>query len=376
MSTGIVTQCRIWVIGLLLTGIVFLTGCRDTIDLPEIVPGEDLTHITYKPVSYTPVIPEGFPMLEQPFDNMMTVDGIALGRKLFFDPILSIDSTISCASCHNPQRLFTDGVGVSHGVAGNTIRSSMSLVNIGFHYNGLFWDGRSATLEQQALLPVEDPVEMGESWINVVNKLKHHDTYPGDFRKAFGIENSNQITKELAAKAIAQFERSLISAGNSKFDRFVRGEVFLEDDEFNGYIMFFDLRPAELPDAECGHCHSSSLMMVEGFFNNGLQSSTDFQGFADKGRGAVTGVTSENGLFKAPSLRNIAITGPYMHDGSLKTLEDVVAHYSSGGKSSPNKNSLIYNLNLSEQHQKELISFLHTLTDSADIQNPAFQNPF
>lgn len=358
---------------LLLSVFYLISGCNDTI---EISAGRDLTHVSYQPVLYTPFIPDGLPALEQPFDNMLTVDGIALGRRIFFDPILSIDSTISCASCHKPELAFTDGVAISQGVNGTTDRSSMSLINIGFHHNGLFWDGRAHTLEEQALIPVEDPIEMGETWTNVVQKFQTHPTYPELFRKAFGIENSSQITKEQVAKALAQFQRSLISKGNSKFDKFIRGEIFLEDNEFNGYIMYFDLRPAELPDAECAHCHNQPLLMVEGFFNNGIQSSVDFMGFLDNGRGAVTNIISENGLFKAPSLRNIALTAPYMHDGRFNTLEEVVDHYSSGGQFSPNKSSLIYKLSMNASHKADLIAFLHTLTDTSDIHNPDFQSPF
>lgn len=357
---------------LLFTGFGLLS-CHDTINSPDT--GDDLTHIPFEPVIFMPEVPENFPALEQPSDNLMTVDGIRLGRKLFYDPILSIDSTVSCASCHQPSGSFTDNLAISPGVAGNTSRSSMSLINIGFHYHGLFWDGRSASLEAQALIPVEDPIEMGENWDNVELKLKAHKDYPEDFRRAFGISNSSEITSELAAKALAQFERSLISGGNTRYDRFIRGEILLEENEYNGYLMFFD-KDQSIPDAECGHCHNEPLFATNDYFNNGLQESPDLFGFPDKGLGLFSGKPSDNGKFKAPSLRNLAFTAPYMHDGQFSTLEEVVEHYNSGGKPSPNKNALIYPLNLTESQKSDLIAFILTLTDTSFNSNPDYQNPF
>src|SRR5688572_22479524 len=270
----------------LITVSTLFTRCHDSIDFPD--PGDkDLTDIPYQPVPYMFQLPAGFPALEQPADNPMTIDGIHLGRKLFYDPILSIDSTISCGSCHRQSGSFTDQLAFSEGVAGLSTRSSMSLINIGFHYHGLFWDGRSSSLEAQALEPVENPVEMGESWDNVERKLRTHPDYPEDFRKAFGIERSSEITRELAARAIGQFERSLISGGNTRFDRFARGEIFLTENEYNGYLMFFDFDPS-IPDAECAHCHNAPLFATSDYFNNGLQESADLIGFPDKGLGLFT----------------------------------------------------------------------------------------
>lgn len=362
-----------YITSLLLTGICFIQ-CHDTIEVNDTLE-KDLTHIQYNPVHFTPIIPYGYPALEQPTDNFMTLEGIQLGRKLFYDPILSVDSTISCSSCHQQNGSFTDKTSFSTGVAGTTTRSSMSLIDIGFHYHGLFWDGRAATLEQQALVPVENPVEMGENWDNVVKKLKEHPDYPADFRRSFGIEGSSEITKELAAKAMAQFQRSLISGGNSKYDRFDRDEIFLDENETNGFLMFFDFDPA-LPDAECSHCHNAPLFATNDYFNNGLQEAADFNSFADNGLGLFTGKLTDNGLFKAPSLRNLAFTAPYMHDGRFETLEEVVDHYNSGGHNSPNKNALLRPLNLNESQKADLIAFLMTLTDSSALTNVAFKSPF
>lgn len=354
--------------------VIGLLGCTDTISNP-IDPEDDLTSIPYTPVPYNPTIPEGFPALEQPADNRMTHDGIRLGRKLFFDPILSIDSTISCSSCHLPEQSFTDGTAFSTGVNGTTPRSSMSLINVGFHPRGFFWDGRSQTLEDQAHLPVEDPIEMGEMWEHVVDKLKAHPDYPADFRKAFGIESKTMINRDLATKAIAQFERSIISGGNTRYDRFIRGEIFLDDNEYNGYLMYFDFDPT-IPDAECGHCHNSPMFSSTDFFNNGIQASPDLMGFADAGLGKITGFPSDNGKFKAPTLRNIELTAPYMHAGQFETLEEVINHYNSGGLNSPNKSPLIRPLNLTETEKSDLLAFILTLTDTTVLTNPAYQSPF
>lgn len=167
-----------------------LTQCHDDMDNPP-KPDGDLTDIPYNPVFYNPIIPPGFPALEQPADNTMTNAGIWLGRKLFFDPILSIDSTVACASCHKPAGSFTDNLELSNGVNhGVTVRGAMSLINVGFHYNGFFWDGRAHTLEEQALLPVEVLAEMGETWTNVEKKLKQHSLYPEEFRKALALKMS------------------------------------------------------------------------------------------------------------------------------------------------------------------------------------------
>ena len=346
-------------------------GCHDTIDAP---PG-DLTSIPYHPVPFQVQLPQDFPALEQPQDNMMTVDGIQLGRKLFYDPILSVDSTVSCSSCHQQHLSFTDGLEASKGVAGLTKRSSPSLINIGLDYHGLFWDGHANTLEQQSLLPIEDPIEMANTWENVEQKLRTHPNYPADFRKAFGIENVSEIDRQLAAKAISQFVRTIVTTDNSRYDRALRGEIVLEENEYNGYLMFFNLDP-NLPDAQCGHCHNAPLLATNDYFNNGLQEAETLESIPDKGRGLITGDPADNGKFKAPTLRNITLTAPYMHDGRFKTLPEVLDHYASGGKNSPNKSTFMYNLHLTESEKADIISFLETLTDTSVLSNPAYKSPF
>ena len=344
---------------------------------PPVTDTKDLSDISYSPVAVE--LPDVFPLpvMDIPVDNPLTEAGVELGRFLFFDPILSGNEKMACADCHFPQSGFTDNLSVSTGTDGIAgLRSSMSLVNAGYSTKGLFWDGRIKTLEEQALLPVEDVIELHNEWESVVEKMQIHNDYPTRFRKAFGINTTDEITKELAVKAIAQFERSLISF-NSKYDRVVRNEEFFEEDELTGFELFFD-EPNGLPDAECGHCHNAPLFTVNQYFNNGIDSVGSLEDFKDKGLGAITNNPFDNGKFRAPSLRNIALTAPYMHDGRFQTLEEVIDHYNEGAHFADNIDPLIKTrgLGLSEQNKKELIAFLHALTDTSFVNNPAYQNPF
>ncbi|MDX1684200.1 MAG: cytochrome c peroxidase [Saprospiraceae bacterium] len=341
--------------------------------------GVDLTNISYDPQPYDVELPDYFPDLYSPSDNPLTYDGVQLGRHLFYDPILSADSTMSCSSCHEPGLAFTDGLATSTGIDGIAgRRSSMSLINIGFFGNKLFWDGRSPSLEHQALQPVEDPIELHETWPNVERKLRSNERYRELFRKAFGIEYSGEITKELAGKAIAQFERILVST-NSRFDRERQGKTFFTSEEQDGFDMFFDDSGSGLPEAECGHCHNFPLFTTFEFFNNGLDSVSSLEDYEDKGLGEVTMYRFDNGKFKAPTLRNIELTAPYMHDGRFETLEEVLDHYATGGHPSPNVDPLVAaagTRNLSEGQKRSIIAFLRTLTDTSYLQNPDVLSPF
>jgi cytochrome c peroxidase len=330
----------------------------------------DLSQIEYKPTEYKPKYPDYFPQLVSPNDNVLTEEGIALGRSLFFDKRLSKNNSMSCASCHEPKKGFTDGRASSPGVDGILgKRSSMSLLNIGFMKNGMFWDGRVSSLEDQALLPVEDPIELHTTWPEVIEKLKKDNDYPILFREAFGIKSKKEISKELAVKALAQYQRILISS-NSKFDRIKRGEDFFTDLELMGFSLYTDVPGDDLADAECHHCHQLDLATSDAFFNNGLQDAPTINDFIDKGKGGATNQILENGKMKAATLRNIALTAPYMHDGRFKTLEEVIDHYNSGGKYSPNKDALIRNLGLKPIEKRALIAFLNTLTDTSYLTNP------
>lgn len=337
--------------------------------------GVDLTDIPYSPESYNLEVPDYIPNYINPEDNPLTVDGIRLGQHLFYDPVLSIDSTVSCSSCHDPRKSFTDGLTFSIGVEGQTPRSSMALINTAFLANGLFWDGRSMTLEHQALLPVEDPIEMNETWANVEKKLRKSELYQTLFRKAFGINNSEEIDRTLVAKSLAQFQRIVISL-DSKFDRVEYGNTAAyTNDELEGRDMYFDA-DILLPDAECAHCHPGPLLTTNTYFNNGIEQVEDLEGFPDKGYGEVTGILFDNGKFRAPTLRNIALTAPYMHDGRFETLEEVVDHYNSGGHFAANLDPLIQPLGLTDSQKENIVKFLHTFTDTSYLSNPLIINPF
>lgn len=350
---------------------IFLLACtREEADM------NDLLGEPYQPTAVTIDLAPPFPKMEFPADNPLTEEGIALGRRLFYDPILSVDSTISCSSCHHLASSFTDNKSISFGVdqtPGN--RSSMSLLNIGYHYKGFFWDGRSKTLEAQALIPVEDPLEMKETWPNVIEKLKRHKTYPILFRKAFGILDRDSIQKELVVKAIAQFERTLISSGTSKYDLVKKGLATFTEDEAIGEDLFFDIT-IDVKDAECGNCHSGVLFTSLQYANNALDEITDINDFEDKGLGQITNDIYDNGKFKIPGLRNIALTAPYMHDGRFETLEEVLDHYNMGGHPSPTVDPIIRPLNLTDLEKQQIIAFMHTLTDTAFVQNESFSNPW
>ncbi len=367
---------------ILLAFSLFVFACGDDDTVPSGPKEGDLTNIPYAPTSYNLTMPPGFPAMIIPADNPMTAEGIDLGRRLFYDPILSVDSTLSCAGCHKLEYSFNDNKPISPGVQnlmGN--RSSMTLMNVGFFENGLFWDGRVSTLEEQALHPVENPVEMAEIWDNAEVKLQRHKDYPALFRKAFGIENKADITRELAAKAIAQFERTLISS-NSRFDKKIYQndpDPFLFSDlEIDGYAIYFDDLTNTAKGGHCAHCHDGGpLLTSDKYFNNAIENVATLDDFPDKGLGAVTGKRTDNGKFRAPSLRNIELTAPYMHDGRFQTLEEVVDHYNSGGHWVENVNSQsVTQLNLTPYEKQALVAFLKTFTDTTFFSNPAFQNPF
>jgi len=361
-------------------------------DIPRCTPNEDLTSIEYKPIKKELVIPRMFQPVNQPPDNEMTVAGVLLGRHLFFDPILSADSTMSCGSCHGVDGNYTDNLAISKGIDGIAgKRSSMPLVDLIYAEKGLFWDGRVSTLEEQALLPVEDPIELHDTWENVEEKLRSDPKYPRMFRKAFGINESCDISKELASKAIAQFERSLISMGNSKFDRvFYYNDGFLSESAQRGSFFFFDQDDAGefVPDAECFHCHNAPLFtdLNNPYRNNGLTFFTDDTALSleDKGRYEVTKDINDIALFKIPTLRNIEFSAPYMHDGRFATLEEVLDHYLCGVKQSPTLDVLMTNhcdpedevTFIDAQGKKDIIAFLKTLSDTTFFNNPDYQSPY
>ncbi|WP_317129264.1 cytochrome-c peroxidase [Cognatitamlana onchidii] len=299
------------------------------------------------------------------------MEGIALGEKLFFDPVLSIDNSISCADCHAPEFAFSDNRQFSEGVNGTQgNRNSMPLFNLAWNYDEhFFWDGNTFSLEHQAFVPVTDSTEMKSTWIDVQNKLQNHPEYPTLFENAFG---SSNIDSTRIAKAIAQFERTLISS-NSKFDQFLLGETDLSPQEQNGFSIFMDEARGD-----CFHCHGSDknpLWTDNIFHNNGLDET-----FTDLGLGRVTGDPADNGKFKTPSLRNLAYTAPYMHDGRFATIDEVINHYSEGLKNSATIDPLMKKVGqggvgLTTSDKADLKAFLLSLSDYDFINNPAFLNP-
>lgn len=335
--------------------------------------------VEYSQTPYTLDIPSHFPDMNIPEDNPMTVEGVELGRKLFYEEMLSGDNTMSCASCHSPQHAFTDPNKYSTGIDGiQGTRNSMALINLGWQ-TSYFWDGRAKTLEEQILEPVPNPIEMHQSWKDAVNKLNSSVNYRNMFFKAFG-ETGIDSTK--VAKAIAQFLRTMIS-GTSKYDVMYKYEFSMPltsyeqqilgqvtPEEWAGYDLFKSLN-----GADCFHCHKGAMMHVNKFSNNGLDAT-----FTDLGRGAITGNPDDNGKFKVPTLRNIALTAPYMHDGRFATLDEVIEHYSSGIHMSSTIDPLIEyasqgGVQLDATEKDLLKQFLNTLTDYNFVNNPDFQDP-
>ncbi len=340
--------------------IMVISSCKE--DSAPAPPGE-----TYDPTPYELAIPQGFPDMQIPADNPMTVEGVELGRMLFYDPILSADNSQACASCHAPAFSFTDnGRQFSVGIDGfEGTRNAMPVINAGWMPT-LFWDGRRISLEDQALEPVPNPIEMHQSWTESASKLDAHAEYPDLFLKAFG---TRTIDSTLVTKAIAQFERTLISS-NTKYDRYLRGEAQLSQAESKGFEIFFTEK------GDCFHCHTTILFTDNQFHNNGL--STEFP---DKGLYDVTGSENDIGKFKTPTLRNLEFTAPYMHDGRFQTLEEVIDFYSHGVQWSPTIDPLMKKvgqggIQLTEEEKQYLIAFLKTLTDTTFINNPDYANPF
>lgn len=341
------------------------------------VDNEDTIEGTYAPTPYELELPSWLGMPFIPSDNPLTTAGVDLGRHLFYDPILSGDKTMSCSSCHHQDKGFADGLAVSKGIDGiEGRRSAMPLINLAYNTKGFFWDGRAMTLEQQALAPVEDPIELHTTWPNVIERLQAHDDYPRLFRAAFGIEKKSEITKELAAKAIAQFERTLISH-NSRYDKVVwENDGFPTDEEERGRQLFFIEESQTEQHPGCSHCHTTAHFTDNSYKNNGLDNPGSLANYIDKGRGEVTDNLYDNGRFRVPTLRNIELTAPYMHDGRFETLEEVIQHYAEGGHGAENEDVNIMPVDLNDQQIADIIAFLKMLTDTSFVNNPQFSDPF
>ncbi|WP_200837204.1 cytochrome-c peroxidase [Dyadobacter sp. 3J3] len=312
-----------------------------------------------------------------PADNPTTKDGVYLGRLLFYEKALSAKNNISCESCHQQKLAFTDGKAFSTGTDGSlTARNSMSLANLLWVRN-FFWDGRSPGLEDQARFPLTDPHEMGQPLSESAKKINNTALYPPLFKKAFG---STVITEGQILKALSQFERTLISAG-SNYDGYLAGNYKPTAQELRG-LQLFESGPDPkngVRGANCGHCHGGVKTFKELFHNNGLDSLV-----TDMGREQFTGQSTDRARFRVPTLRNIMLTAPYMHDGRFSTIEQVLDHYNEHIRQSPTLSSFLQdisneiggkNLALTRGEKADLIAFLGMLTDSSFISNPAFSNP-
>lgn len=319
-----------------------------------------------------------FPDPELPSDNLPTKAGVQLGRMLFYEKLMSKDGSMSCADCHRQAQAFSDSLQFSIGVEKMPgKRQAMAVENLAWHKHGMFWDGRAPLVRDQALKPIQDPLEMNETLDNVVAKLQNQKQYRDQFIRAFG---SDLITSDKIGLAIEQFEFTMIS-NNAKYDQWKRGQATLTDSEERGRKLFFtEFDPiGQKKGGECFHCHGGFNFTNDDYMNNGLDADADQK---DAGRMKVTNDPNDKAKFKVPSLRNVALTAPYMHDGRFKTLEEVIDHYNTGAKNSSTVEFLLqYNLQpggltLNAQDKADLIAFLKTLTDSGFLTDASFQSPF
>jgi len=304
-----------------------------------------------------------FPEVPMFADNPMTEEGKLLGRMLFYEKSLSSTNEISCASCHKQELAFSDGEALAIGVKDKVgPRHSMTLANVGFFRNGFFWDGRSTRLKDLALLPIQNELEMDETLENVIQKLADQTMYKEQFHKAFG---DSLITEHKIGKALEQFLMSLIS-NNSRYDQASRGEIELTESELSGEVVFIS--------KGCNDCHSGFNIDDIRFLNNGLDSEQDM---TDLGRELVTEDEDDRAKFKTPSLRNIGVSAPYMHDGRFSTLDEVISHYSENVERSETvAGEVLGGFGISEERKADLINFLHTLTDESFLTDPQFSDPF
>jgi cytochrome c peroxidase len=338
--------------------IVLFAACK--IDpKSDLFDGHNHTH-------YNLNIPAGLPPMIIPADNPMTVEGVTLGRKLFYDNILSANNTQNCGSCHQLRNYTVDSnLAFSTGVDGiQGTRNSMPLFNIGYAKN-FFWDGGANSLESQVIGPITNPIEMHETMANVVDKLQKHPEYPSLFKKAFG---TDVISSKYIMYAVAQFERTIISA-NSKFDKWQKGEATLTAEEERGRLVYLDANKGD-----CTHCHSYGSTFTDfDYRNTGLDSIP-----VDRGRYLVTLNNADDGKFKTPSLRNIAKTPPYMHDGRFENLLECIEHYNKNFHYTRNLAGELKTAvkgRMSEQEMQDLVAFLNTLTDEEFIKNTALDKP-
>ena len=303
---------------------------------------------------YSLFIPKGFPAPFIPEDNQLSDSRVALGKKLFFDNMMSRDSSLSCASCHQPQFAFSDGRQKSVGIKGRQVsRNAPTLTNVAYQPYFLL-DGLNPSLETQVKIPIHEHNEFDFHILLIAERMKQDSLYVSLSKDAYNSEPSPQVI----AYAIACYERTLIS-GNSPYDQyFYQGnKTALNDSEIRGMNLFFD-------DLYCASCHGGFNFSDSRLTNNGL-----YTNYTDQGRARLTKKTEDQAIFKTPTLRNIGFSAPYMHDGSFESLEQVVDHYSSGAKGHFNQDPLIQPFNISQDQKQDLIAFLIALNDSAFVSN-------
>ena len=364
-----------WLIALLCTMAVTLQNCKPN-KVTKNQPPSDADSL-YTGSQYTIAIPTRFPTLNNPYKDSLTIEGVELGRMLFYDKHLSLHGDKSCASCHNFLYALSDsGKAKSTNEFGSTVRNAPALQNLAWA-SQLFWDGRANSLAGQAQDAYQH--ELGLMVQNAITYLRSDSTYTRLFRKAFG--RPGDVTEPKIYKAVQQFVMTAVS-GNSKLDKYLRSETQLTASEQMGYQIFLT------ETGDCFHCHGSTdgstLLMTDNLFrNNGLDSAVNVTDLVDPGRGGITGVSADYGKFRDPSLRNIALTGPYMHDGRYTTLEQVINFYSDSLKLSPTIDLIMLlpnhangGVHLSTVQKQALLDFLNTLTDTSFINNPNLKSPF
>ncbi len=309
----------------------------------------------YADEPYKHVVPAGLKPLKIPGDNPMTAAKVELGKQLYFDKRLSVDNSVSCASCHAPEKGWSNGEQFATGFEGQKGgRNAPTIINSAY-FRFQFWDGRAEHLEGQALGPIENPIEMNMSLKDLVPKLNKIEGYKKQFQAVFGTD----VTSENIARAIAAFERTILS-GDAPYDRFKAGDMSaLSESAQRGRKLFFG-------KANCSACHSGGNFSDGAFHNIGVGMDAEKP---DAGRFAISNLLGDTGSFRTPTLREIARTAPYMHDGSLKTLEEVVEYYNKGGVDNPQLDEEIFELNLSDQQKKDLVQFMKEGLSSSKYPN-------
>lgn len=318
------------------------------------------------PIKPLPAEPLGITEKLAALPNPPTPETVRLGRWLYFDKRLSADGTVACASCHKPENAFSELTPVSTGIRGQKGgRKAPSFVNQAWTiYPNFFWDGRAASLEEQALGPIANPIEMGNTHDAMLATLRSIKSYPGYFKQAFGDES---ITKERVAKAIADYERTRMS-GNSPWDRWKDGdEKAVSQQVKDGSNLFFG-------KALCMQCHLGQNFTDSSFHNLGIGWDAAAKKLKDEGRSAISKKVEDTGAFKTPTVRDVAKHAPYMHDGSLATLRDVVEHYNKGGNPNPHLSPKIKKLDLTKSEVDALVAFMEALNGEGyqDVVPTAF----